>query len=58
MLASCHRDVATEARAFAPEIPGGGPESRLWAAVAGGGQEPEQPGEMEKLGVGENNIES
>jgi hypothetical protein len=27
--------------------PGGGPESRLWAAVAGRGQEPERPGQTE-----------
>ena len=27
--------------------PGGGPESRLWVAVAGRGQEPKRPGQTE-----------
>ena len=40
-MRACHREVATDGS------PGGGPESRLWAAVAGRGQEPEQPGETE-----------
>jgi hypothetical protein len=29
--------------------PRGGPESRLWAAVAGRGQEPERPGQTKKI---------
>jgi hypothetical protein len=45
----CDREVATDSKAIFAESPGGGPESRLWAAVVERGQEPERLDQTKKF---------